>query len=182
MLYLFISAEFSENAKKLYVRNSETDPAEFTFKLKCTKCGEDAEKPVTFNLFEKHEIPGSKGEASLVMKCKFCSSDNIIIANEFEHDLFAQQSNNVNNDKRKKHGLNGNKMDINDYAAIIQLDSRGWEIQDFLYHSLPFEAELNSGKLMNCEFEDDGSWYDYDNDSSEEVYITDFKFKVEKGK
>ncbi|CAB4252321.1 similar to Saccharomyces cerevisiae YCR090C Putative protein of unknown function [Maudiozyma barnettii] len=182
MLYLFMCAELSDNIKKLYVDDTDVNPVEYSFKFKCTKCGEDAEKINNFNLHEKHEIQGGKGEATFIMKCKFCESDNTVLANTFEPCLFAQQEEHSDNDKRKKYGLNGNKIDINNYAAIMQLDSRGWAINDFLYTALPFKVELNSGKIMDCQFEDDGSWYDYDDESSEEVYITDFKYKIEKGK
>lgn len=182
MLYLFITAEFSENIQKLYVADTETDPVEYSFKLKCTKCGELAEKVIHFNLFEKHENSSSKGENSFTMKCKFCESDNSILANSFEPYLFAQQEEHSDNDKRKKYGLNGNKININDYAAIMQLDSRGWDIEEFLFAELPFKVELKTGTVMDCQIDEDGTWYDYDDESGEEVNIIDFNYKIEKGK
>ena len=182
MQYLFIAAELSENVNKLYLKDSEADPADFRFQLKCTNCGEDAEKVATFDAHEKQELPGGKGEASFVMKCKFCESSNSIVANLFEEGLFSQQAENGDSSKRKKAGLNGNKIDINDWAAILQLDCRGWEITKFEFDQSPFAVDLVAGNTMDVEFDEDGTWYDYDDAAGEEVSIIDFKYKIVKAK
>lgn len=182
MQYLFIAAELSENINKLYLKDSEAEPADYRFQLKCTNCGEDAQKVVTFNAHEKQELAGGKGEASFVMKCKFCESSNSIVASVFEEGLFCQQSENVDSTKRKKANLNGNKIDINDWAALLQLDCRGWEITGYEFDQSPFAVELSSGSTMDVQFDEDGTWYDYDDEAGEEVSITDFKFKVIKAK
>ena len=183
MIFLLIAAELSENIERISVKDPETDPAEYVFQIRCTRCGEDADKPVVVNAYEKHDIPGSRGEANLVMKCKFCGSENTIDMNHFETALSQDQASNIDRDKRKKHGLGDRKLDIDNCAAILQLDTRGWDLREFIFSSIPFVAELTSGKKMEFKFEDgEDSWYDYDDDSGEEVYVTNFKTQFVKGK
>ena len=42
------------------------------FHVKCGHCGEQQEKPVYIEKDVMRDIPGSRGEAHLVMKCKGC--------------------------------------------------------------------------------------------------------------
>ncbi|CCK72053.1 uncharacterized protein KNAG_0I02680 [Huiozyma naganishii CBS 8797] len=178
MLYLTVAAELSENIVKVSTKNSETDPAEFCFDLVCTSCREMHDSPVTINSFEKHDMSGSRGEASFTLKCKFCQNECSINLSPFEDALYAQPQ--ENKDKRKKHGLG--KVALNE-AVILQLDCRGCDLKVFHFDNLIFLVELASGKIMECQFEQgEDEWYDYDDDANEEVSITEFKYQFVKGK
>lgn len=178
MIYLTIKAELSENITKISPRDLDSEPAEFTFDLTCTSCREDHDAPVMINSFEKHEMPGSRGEASFLLKCKFCGKDCSVNLEHFEDALYSEPE--INKDKRKKHGLN--KIG-NDVAAILQLDCRGCDVKGFHFDNLKFDVELASGKIIECQFDQgEDEWYDYDEDSSEEVSITAFEYEFVKGK
>ncbi|CAL9727962.1 hypothetical protein MOUN0_B04412 [Monosporozyma unispora] len=178
MIYLTIKADLSENITKISPRDLESEPAEFTFDLTCTSCREDHDAPVMINSFEKHEMPGSRGEASFLLKCKFCGKDCSINLEHFENALCSEPE--ISKDKRKKHGLNKLGTDV---AAILQLDCRGCDVKGFHLDNLKFDVQLSSGKIMECQFDQgEDEWYDYDEDSSEEVSITAFEYQFVKGK
>lgn len=181
MLFLTIGAEFSENIESIQVQDTDDNVAEYTFDLECTNCHEMHDSKVLINTKESHEMPGSRGEASFILKCKFCSKDCSVNLEPYETFLYSSSSEEVNSkEKRKKHGLN--KLGV-DKAAILQLDCRGCEPKGFYWNNLTFLVKLNSGKIMECQFDqDENEWYDYDDDSSEEVNITEFQCEFVKGK
>ncbi|CCD26593.1 uncharacterized protein NDAI_0I00240 [Naumovozyma dairenensis CBS 421] len=194
MLFLIIKGTLSENVRRLYVKDHDekdaqsTKPAEYAFDLVCTSCREAHGSPVLINLVEKHEMPGSKGEASFIMKCKFCSKDISVNLLKFEKYLYNPDSG-VEEDEleeksikltRKKHGLKSLKENNN--AAILQLDCRGCELTKFYPSSVMFQAELTSGNVMDCQFENgEDEWYDYDEDAGEEVSVSSFQSEIIKG-
>lgn len=179
MLYLTIKGNLSSNIEKVTPHDLETESAEFTFDVVCTSCREAHDSPIMINSFERHEMPGSRGEASFLMKCKFCGKDCSINLEHFEDSLYNEPS--INKDKRKKHGLN--KLNDN-VAVILQLDCRGCDVTKFYFdNNLIFDVQLTSGKIMECQFDqDENEWYDYDEDSGEEVSITSFEYEFVKGK
>ncbi|CCC70053.1 hypothetical protein NCAS_0D04720 [Naumovozyma castellii] len=186
MLYLLIGATFSENIKKIFPKDTEQDIAEYAFDLTCTNCREAHGSPVLINSFEKHEMPGSRGEASFLLKCKFCAKDLSINLTRCEDALY-NPDNELNEeyfgtlkDKRKKRGL---KNIDTQKAAILEFDCRGCEITNFHQDSVTFLAELNSGKIMEFKFEKgENEWFDYDDDENEEVSVTEFYQEIVKGK
>ncbi|CCF60327.1 hypothetical protein KAFR_0J02630 [Kazachstania africana CBS 2517] len=179
MLYLAISATLSENIKSVRVKDSVQEPAEYTFQISCNNCREVNPAPVLINSVEKHDMAGSKGEASFTMKCKFCSTECSVNLNHFEESLGAEPQ--ISKDKRKKSGLA--KLST-DSAAILQLDCRGCELTKFYFdNNLTFVVELVSGNKLECQFDQgENEWYDYDDDAGEEVSITDFACEFFKGK
>ncbi|KAJ1960455.1 hypothetical protein H4R35_007541, partial [Dimargaris xerosporica] len=48
---------------------------DFHFKIKCTSCQEVSDNFVTINREDTSPISGSRGEAHLVMRCKFCKRE-----------------------------------------------------------------------------------------------------------
>ena len=48
------------------------------FRLKCPNCGEAPEQWVYVTREEEHDMPGSRGKANYVAKCKFCKRDGSI--------------------------------------------------------------------------------------------------------
>ncbi|CAR28253.1 hypothetical protein ZYGR_0N07470 [Zygosaccharomyces rouxii] len=183
MLYLVVDANLSENIKRICPKDTESNPAEYTFDLVCTSCREKHDSTVVINRFERTPLPGSRGEASFVMKCKFCGKEVSIDLNPFEDSLYndAVEDNKENIEKtqvqRKKHNLRNTQGK----CFLLSLDCRGCEVTGFYPDNLTFLAELSSGKTMEFQLED-GELYDYDDDSGEEVTVTEFKSEVVKGK
>ena len=58
-----------ENIKEIRLEESD----DWHFKTKCTQCNELHENVIHFNLIEKFDIEGSRGEANYIAKCKFCN-------------------------------------------------------------------------------------------------------------
>lgn len=182
MLYLIIDATLSENIKRVFPQDSQGSAAEYTFDLVCTSCREKHDVPVAINRFEKHQLPGSKGDASFIMKCRFCGKESSVDLSKFEDALY-----NGNEDdseifekmkkQRKKHDL----KNLNGQCALLSMDCRGCEITSFYPDNLTFAAELTSGRTLEFKLED-GEWYDYDDYSGEEVSLTEFDYKIIKGK
>lgn len=182
MIFLTVAADLSDNIRNLHVRDTDDHMAEYCFEVECTQCHEPHDTRVTVNTRELHDLPGSRGEASLVLKCKFCGSVGSIKLEPFEQYLYAKGSEDEGHsvEKRKKHGLNKVK---GDFAAILQMDCRGCQPIKFYWDNLTFVVTLSSGKQMECQFDqDENEWYDYDDDANEEVNITDFSYEFVKGK
>lgn len=150
-MFLYLQAEL-ENIFDLDFPNSLETPYEFEFELKCSKCHEIHPKPIQINMFESHEILGSKGEANYVASCKFCQSrGNISISKPKGYSGY---------------NLSGEKV------KMLEIDSRGFEIQTFK----PIQPLIAKGfDDVNLE---DGEWYDYDDNLNEQVSITDVKWTI----
>lgn len=183
MLYLAIDASMSENIKKIDLEDTEQNAAQYTFDLVCTHCREKHDSSVVINRFEKSEIPGSRGEASFVMRCKFCGSTCSITILSFEQYLYNPVEADPAvvqkiKDLRKKNGIKNVPAES---CLLLSLDCRGCEVTQFYPENLTFNVELSSGKTMSFQLED-GEWFDYDDDASEEVTVTDFRGTIIKGK
>lgn len=184
MLFLSIKASLSDNIKCIYPEDSEGAPAQYTFDVVCTHCREEHGSSIMIDRFEKSEIPGSRGEASFVMKCKFCGSDCSINLSPFEEALYNGTEENLsaldkNKEVRKKHDLRNVPVES---SILLQLDCRSCEVVRFHPDNLTFTAELVSGKKLSFQLEDGTEWYDYDDDANEEVTVTDFEGTIFKGK
>lgn len=157
--HLYLSAELN-NVTELKPKDSLGKPFEFTFKIKCNKCHEIHDKEILINLYEKHEIEGSRGEANFINHCTFCKSKstiNISIPKKFTGYSI--------ND-------NGNKI------SILEIDSRGSEIIEFIPYGQFVCKGVDSNTQFTLEF-DDGEWYDYDDNAGEEVSITETLWAIE---
>jgi len=158
--YLYLSAELN-NVTDLKPKDSLNEPFEYTFKIKCTKCHEIHDKPITINLYEKHEIEGSRGEASFISSCSFCKYKSNITVNLPKH--YSGYSYEENNKEVK----------------FLELDLRGGvEIVEFLPVG-PFVCKgLESNTLFEEVLLDEGEWYDYDDEAGEETSITEIKWII----
>ncbi|CCE65779.1 hypothetical protein TPHA_0M02050 [Tetrapisispora phaffii CBS 4417] len=186
MLYLVAEALFSENIRSISVKNDPSSPAEFSFNLVCTNCREEHESAVSINTFEKHDMPGSKGEASFILKCKFCDKDCSVNMNTFE-DVFYNIENSQNTSELEAIALQREKKGIKNIkgnqSVLLEFDCRGCEVTKFHISSVPYKVNLNNKKTLEFEFEEgDNEWYDYDDDSAEEVSITEFNTEIMRGK
>lgn len=186
MLYLIASAIQSENIRRLYPKDTEENPAEYTFRVICSSCREEHDAPVRINRFEKTEMTGSRGDASLVMRCKFCGKTSSVNLERTSEDVYnldydgnSEIIEKIKSD-RKKSGLK--KIPINQ-TILLALDCRGCEVSKFEIADTVFVAELSSGKEMEFQFDEgENEWYDYDDDCGEEVSVVDMCFEIVNGK
>ncbi|SCU77460.1 LAMI_0A01222g1_1 [Lachancea mirantina] len=186
MLFLSATANLSDNIRSFRPLDTVESPSEYTFNLMCTHCREMHDSKVTINQFEKHSMSGSRGEASFVVKCKFCGNESSINLQRTEEDLYNFNHESTGDlvqktkELRKKQGIKGIKED---QALLLALDCRGCEPTALDVSNLTFVIELTSGKTMECTLDDeDLEWYDYDEDAGEEVSVTEAKFGFIKAK
>lgn len=128
------------------------DPFLYTFTIRCMQCREIHPNDITINLYEQHEISGSRGEANFVFKCNTCGKRSSVNMTRSKNPYTAENS--------------GKPL------RMLEIDSRGLDFVSFKADG-KFQC---IGEESNTKFEEvdleDGEWYDYDEKSSEEVSIT----------
>ncbi|CEP61085.1 uncharacterized protein LALA0_S02e06392g [Lachancea lanzarotensis] len=185
MLYVVVSATLSENISHFSVHDTDSDVADYALEIVCTNCREKHNSLVYVNGLEKHEVSGGKGEASLVVKCKFCGSQSTVNLERTEEKLYnldveenAEAVEKVKLQRKKK----GIKKVESSKSVVLALDCRGCEVTGLDFSNLTFDVKLTSGSEMQAVFEGENEWYDYDENSAEEVSVVDLAFEVVKGK
>ncbi|OJJ04335.1 hypothetical protein ASPVEDRAFT_43806 [Aspergillus versicolor CBS 583.65] len=159
MLSLILSAELT-GVTGLRPQDSEEDPYYYTFKVQCTSCRETHPNWVSFNRFEQHEIPGSRGEANFVWKCRLCQKTH-------SASILAAPTAYADDEKRK-----GKK--------VIDLDCRGLEFTEFKPDG-DWEAKgVESSTAFTGIDLADGEWYDYDEKAGDEVAIKEIAWDVKR--
>ncbi|KAJ5242683.1 uncharacterized protein N7469_001010 [Penicillium citrinum] len=157
MLSLVLTAEL-EGVTSLKPTDTEENPYFYTFKVQCTSCRETHPNWVSFNRFEEHEIPGSRGEANFVWKCRLCTKT---------HSASIISGPNTYEVQEKKTG-----------QKIIEMDCRGLEFVEFKpdgeWEAKGIESSTPFSGIDLLE----GEWYDYDEKSNEEVSIKELKWTV----
>lgn len=132
---------------------------EYTFRIECTKCREVHDKPVNINRFEKHDISGSRGEASFVFRCKGCKHEHLALIERTKETLEAGNSG---------------------WAKLLEIDARGVDFVEFI----PEGRWQCKGEELGTKFEEvdleDKEWYDYDDKQGEEVSITEVEFDIQR--
>lgn len=178
----------SENIAKVYPKDTDDSIAEYSFDITCTNCREANDSAVFINSFEKHEMQGSRGEASFTMKCKFCGNESSVNLSKYEEALWNPDNEEFEEasvlkpvlDLRKKNNI---KHADKHSGLFLKLDCRGCDLTKFNPGNIQFIVELSSGSTIEAQFEDgEDEWYDYDEEASAEVSITDIKFDIIKGK
>lgn len=106
-----VSANFKYSVTALKPVDTPENPYYYTFRVKCTSCHEEHPNWVSFNRFvratdrharqrvfihcfmltnmsiqEQHEIPGSRGEANFVWKCRLCQVSLIDLSVSLDPD------------------------------------------------------------------------------------------------
>ncbi|EER35206.1 conserved hypothetical protein [Candida tropicalis MYA-3404] len=154
---LKVQAELS-NVTDLEPKNTPDSPFEYTFEIECTKCRTVHDKLIQINSFEKHEISGSRGEASFIFRCKECKNEhsiNIIPTNE---KLTVE--------------------DENKFINFLEIDSRGLDFLKFVPNGEFQCIGLDSGTVFNEVDLSEGEWYDVDEKTNDEVSIIDVKWEI----
>ncbi|KAJ2782995.1 hypothetical protein H4R18_001958 [Coemansia javaensis] len=131
------------------------------FKMQCGTCKEVTEKFVTINDAETRNKPGSRGEANLVMRCKFCKREGAasILDRAVEYTG----------------GDSGEE-----FATILSIECRGMEPVAFE----PRGGWTAKGVDSNMRFEfdlDEGEWYGYDEKAGIEVSVADIEHRFQRG-
>ncbi|KAJ5587156.1 uncharacterized protein N7459_002921 [Penicillium hispanicum] len=157
MLSLVLKAEL-EGVTALQPTDTEENPYFYTFRVQCSSCRETHPNWVSFNRFEQHEIPGSRGEANFVWKCRLCMKTHTASIVAGPHTYQADEK-----EKSQK---------------IIELDCRGLEFTEFKPDG-EWEAKGTESSTPFTAIDlYEGAWYDYDEKSYEEVSIKEITWSV----
>ncbi|KAL3473381.1 hypothetical protein BJX99DRAFT_233902 [Aspergillus californicus] len=157
MLSLILSAELN-GVTDLRPQDTEENPYYFTFKVQCTSCREVHPNWVSFNRYEQREIPGSRGEANFVWKCKLCQRTH-------SASIMTAPAAYEANDKRQ-----GQK--------VIDLECRGLEFTEFKADG-EWEAKgIDSSSPFTGIDLLEGEWYDYDEKAGDEVAIKEINWSL----
>ncbi|RHZ56357.1 hypothetical protein Glove_402g30 [Diversispora epigaea] len=129
---------------------------EWHFKVKCTSCYEVNENWVGVNQLDKNDVPGSRGTANFVIRCKFCKREG-----------FAQiDPNSIN-----PYTIENNEQ----FSPIVIIECRGLEFVDF-DPRFGFSAKgVDSETIFENIDLTEGYWADYDEKAEVPVGISDLK-------
>ncbi|KAH8696573.1 DUF866 domain protein [Talaromyces proteolyticus] len=159
MLSLVLTADL-QGVTELRPKDTEEDPYYYTFKVLCSSCREEHPNWVSFTRYEKHDIPGSRGEANFVWKCKLCGKTHSASISAGPNAYEATENNRSKGQK------------------VVEFDCRGLEFTQFKPDG-EWEAK---GAETSTAFTGidltEGEWYDYDEKASEEVSIKDINWEV----
>ncbi|KAL1955462.1 hypothetical protein VTO42DRAFT_8556 [Malbranchea cinnamomea] len=156
MFCLVLSAELS-GVTDLRPKDSPESPYYYTFKVQCTSCREIHPNWVSVSRFETHEIPGSRGEANFVWKCKLCQRT---------HSASIATAPNAYQESEGKD------------QKIIEFDCRGLEFTEFKADGLWEAKGIESSTPFSSIDLSEGEWYDYDEKQGEEVSIKDITWEI----
>ncbi|VDO31863.1 unnamed protein product [Onchocerca flexuosa] len=118
--------------------------------LKCTNCGEEPEHWQ----YEKFNMPGSRGTANILEKCKLCSRVNSL---EIVKDSFRSYKNN------------------DDYDELIRFDCRGLEPTDFDPKSGWRAIGTESATVFENIDLTEKEWVDYDEEAAQPTEINEIQ-------
>lgn len=153
---------------------------------RCTSCKEEHPNPVTLNLYESFEITGSRGKATLVMKCKGCKKESSVNA-------FHPSATSAANPESVKPELY-KYQDSGSTKVMLKLDPRGLDLVKFIpdgkFMCKGVKKSGEEGEEVvepnNTVFQDvnleEGEWYDYDDEAGNEVSITNVEWDIVKAK
>ncbi|KAL1969655.1 hypothetical protein VTN77DRAFT_8208 [Rasamsonia byssochlamydoides] len=158
MFSLVLSAELN-GVTDLRPKDTAEEPYYYTFKVQCSSCRETHPNCVSFTRYEQHEIPGSRGEANFVWKCKLCQKTH-------SASITA--------------GPNAYQQTEDKEQKIIEFDCRGLEFTEFKPDG-DWEAKgLETTTTFSSIDLSEGEWYDYDEKAGEEVSIKDVTWDIKR--
>ncbi|KAJ2861909.1 hypothetical protein GGI22_002332 [Coemansia erecta] len=133
----------------------------WNFKIQCNHCHEVDENLITISAEDSAQISGSRGEANLVMRCKFCKRESVasIVGSPVPYTADNSGS----------------------FASVLTIECRGIE---------PVEIELRDGWMAKSTESDEcfeldlteGEWYDYDDKAAVEVSVTEIESRFVRAK
>lgn len=129
----------------------------YAFKVQCSGCREIHDNAIEISRSETHSIPGSKGEANLIWTCKNCRKTcSFVIEGPFSPYNDSQET-----------------------KKVLVLECRGCELVEFI----PQGEWTANGAESNTLFDEivlEDDWYDYDENASSEVSITNLEWSISK--
>jgi len=131
---------------------------DWTFKIKCNSCQEVDSNWITINPSNISSMSGSRGEANLVMRCKFCKREGSASIVGGVHAL----------------------LDTDTWTRVVELECRGLEPVDFSprgeFHA---KSTQSTTTFDSIELEDD-EWMDYDEKGAVPVVVKDIECQFKK--
>ncbi|EEQ35072.1 DUF866 domain-containing protein [Microsporum canis CBS 113480] len=152
MFTLTLSAQVS-GVTDIHPKDTPDDPYYYTFKVQCTSCREVHPNWVNVSRFEQNEVPGSRGEANFVWKCRLCGRTHS--ANITTGPMAFDES--------KESKGKGQK--------IIEFDCRGLEFTEFKADGKWEATGIESGTKFGEINLEEGEWYDFDEKQGEEKCV-----------
>ncbi|KAF1750399.1 hypothetical protein GCK72_016949 [Caenorhabditis remanei] len=137
------------------LRPDDTETFHWHLKLKCTNCGEAPDHWQYVVLNEMLDVPGSRGEANLVEKCKLCGRVNTLT---------------ILPDHFKSYNVDKNEQ----WQQIAVFDCRGIEPFDFNPNGDWIANSIETGKPFREIDLSEKEWVDFDDKAMEAVEISDF--------
>ncbi|KAI9502596.1 hypothetical protein BX070DRAFT_192830 [Coemansia spiralis] len=133
----------------------------WNFRFECTSCHEKSENLATISTEDSSQISGSRGEANLVMRCKFCNREGAASIVSKPKAYTAENSGR--------------------YATILTIECRGMEPVEI--GPTPGWVAKSTESKQSFEVDpSEGEWYDYDDEASVEVSITDVESQFVRSK
>ncbi|CAD6193652.1 unnamed protein product [Caenorhabditis auriculariae] len=158
----FFALEFKMTMSGLKTLKLE-DPSniQWELKLKCSSCGDvpDRWRYVVAN--ESEPIPGSRGEANYIEKCKGCGHLNTLSILEDCFKPYVEDKN-------------------ESWQPVMIMDSRGFEPVGFGQASNWIADTNDSSSTFNeISFSSSEDWADYDSQTNEPVSIENFESRFQ---
>ncbi|KAI9179306.1 hypothetical protein H9P43_005969 [Blastocladiella emersonii ATCC 22665] len=153
LLGLYMTAE-TENVDRV-VPMQEQD---WALTVRCTSCNEVNPAIVTVSADETSDISGSRGEANLVMRCKFCKREGSI--NIVPKSMTADNA-------------------LDDGKAIVHLECRGIDVESWhARNGWKVYAADSKTTWLDADLSDD--WFEVDEKTSNPVSISDVQTSVKR--
>ena len=126
----------------------------YMLRLRCSQCQTEYPSPVTVTRAESHAMPKSRGEAHLVIRCKFCHKDASIV---LEPASLAQHYSSQDSDAGRA-------------VSMLVLDCRGVEPTAFIPGD-GWIAHTDRQTVFSVDLSDQGEFFDYDEQSQQPVSV-----------
>ncbi|XGW04642.1 hypothetical protein V3C99_015660 [Haemonchus contortus] len=138
---------------------SDPENHRWFLKFRCMNCGESRDYWQYVVINEVLEVPGSRGEANLVEKCKLCNRVNTVAI--------------VQDSIGKYDAADHNE----EWQPMIQLDCRGLEPIDFDPRMGWTAVGTESGTVFEDIDLSEKAWADYDEKAGEATEISDIEVR-----
>ncbi|CAJ0589301.1 unnamed protein product [Cylicocyclus nassatus] len=139
---------------------SDPETHRWFLKFRCMNCGESPDHWQYLVINEVLEVPGSRGEAHLVEKCKLCNRVNTV----------AIVPDSVGSYDAAEHN--------EEWQSMLQFDCRGLEPYDFELRKNGWTAVgIESGTVFDDIDLSEKAWADYDEKAGEATEISDIEIR-----
>ncbi|KAK2945873.1 putative Eukaryotic protein of unknown function (DUF866) [Blattamonas nauphoetae] len=131
----------------------------YMIRLQCTHCREIHPNWIGVAKSDEFDVPGSRGSANLLFKCKNCRRDcNIVLETDFQPYL-------LEHSETKR--------------PIVTMECRGCEPVEFRPDgNWACDGAETRSKFNEMDITDE--WYEYDEETKEEVSITDISWTIDR--